>query len=320
MKYAVTYDKSFRYLDIVDEILIAPYTGANVNLIDFFKEKDFKDTQRIILDLTTLDLNIITSLKMIIPMLVDIQKNFPLFTVKTSMYQQEDIKLLKENNIPFIFKEYAENFEKFYVQKELGAADIYITESLGFQLDKLQPFRDQVKLRVFPNIAQSAKGTTRLLPQLYKFFIRPEDIEIYEKYIDVLEIYPSKDRNSVLFEIYKKQQWIGSLSDIIMDLDIDINNDTISPYFAQHRVLCHQDCLLNRCTLCDQIYSLGKKFEEADIILYKPSKNIRELSDEEKEELIEDFKKQLKEKIENESKTDEEIMQLDEEESTQYSS
>ena len=205
--------------------------------------------------------------------------------------------------------EYAENFEMFYVQKELGASDIYVTGALGFYLDKLQPFRDKVKLRVFPNIAQSTRGTTKLLPQLIKFYIRPEDIELYQDYIDVLEIFPCKDRTTVIYEIYKRQQWLGKLSDIIMDLDNDIDNDVISPYFALHRIKCHQDCLLDRCTLCQQIYSLGKKFEEAEIVLYKPSKEIREISDEEKQKLIDDFKKKMKERLEeNESKVDEEIV------------
>ena len=234
----------------------------------------------------------------------------PLITAKISItFPKEDIDELKNAEIPFIFMEYAENFEMFYVQKELGASDIYVTGALGFYLDKLQPFRDKVKLRVFPNIAQSTRGTTKLLPQLIKFYIRPEDIELYQDYIDVLEIFPCKDRTTVIYEIYKRQQWLGKLSDIIMDLDNDIDNDVISPYFALHRIKCHQDCLLDRCTLCQQIYSLGKKFEEAEIVLYKPSKEIREISDEEKQKLIDDFKQKMKERLEeNESKVDEEIV------------
>lgn len=312
MNYAITYNKDFRYFDTVDEILITPFSGKNIKIIEFFREKKFKDTQRIILDLTTLDPDNILTIKDLIPMFCEIKEEFPLFTVKISMQFTEEMEMLKENNIPFIFCEFAENFEMFYVQKNLGAADIYVTGSLGFYLDKLQQFRDQVKLRVFPNIAQSTRGTTKLLPPLYKFFIRPEDIEMYENLIDTLEIYPSKDRTSVIYEIYKRQQWLGSLSDIIMDLDVDIQNDTIAPYFALHRKQCHQDCLLNRCTLCDQILSIGKKFEEAEIVLYKPSKDMVELSDEEKEKIIEDFKNKLKERIENESKTNEEVMQSEE--------
>ena len=311
MHYAITYDKTFRYFDQIDEVIITPYSGT-VEIIEFVKNK-FKENQRIILDLTDLNESYISDFKEIIPILLEIKKSFPLVTAKISMKYAEEINLLKENDIPFIFMEYAENFEMFYVQKELGAADIYITGSLGFYLDKLQPFRDRVKLRVFPNIAQSTKGTTKLLPQLIKFYIRPEDLELYQDYIDVIEIYPCKDRTSVLYEVYKRQQWLGNLADIIMDLETDIENDTISPYFALHRIKCHQDCLLDRCTLCKQIYSLGKKFEEADIVLYKPSKEVRELSDEEKQKIIDNFKQKIKERLEvkNESETNEKVMSVE---------
>ena len=308
MKYAITFAKTFRYFDLIDEVIITPYKG-DVEIIEYV-EKTFKPEQRVILDLTELEESKISSFKDMVTILRKLKEINPLITAKVSItFPKEDIDELKEAEIPFIFMEYAENFEMFYVQKELGASDIYVTGALGFYLDKLQPFRDKVKLRVFPNIAQSTRGTTKLLPQLIKFYIRPEDIELYQDYIDVLEIFPCKDRTTVIYEIYKRQQWLGKLSDIIMDLDNDIDNDVISPYFALHRIKCHQDCLLDRCTLCQQIYSLGKKFEEAEIVLYKPSKEIREISDEEKQKLIDDFKQKMKERLEeNESKVDEEIV------------
>lgn len=308
MKYAITFAKTFRYFDLIDEVIITPYKG-DVEIIEYV-EKTFKPEQRVILDLTELEESKISSFKDMVIILKKLKEINPLITAKISItFPKEDINELKDAEIPFIFMEYAENFEMFYVQKELGASDIYVTGALGFYLDKLQPFRDKVKLRVFPNIAQSTRGTTKLLPQLIKFYIRPEDIELYQDYIDVLEIFPCKDRTTVIYEIYKRQQWLGKLSDIIMDLDNDIDNDVISPYFALHRIKCHQDCLLDRCTLCQQIYSLGKKFEEAEIVLYKPSKEIREISDEEKQKLIDDFKQKMKERLEeNESKVDEKIV------------
>ena len=308
MKYAITFAKTFRYFNLIDEVIITPYKG-DVEIIEYV-EKTFKPEQRVILDLTELEESKISSFKDMVTILKKLKEINPLITAKISItFPKEDIDKLKDAEIPFIFMEYAENFEMFYVQKELGASDIYVTGALGFYLDKLQPFRDKVKLRVFPNIAQSTRGTTKLLPQLIKFYIRPEDIELYQDYIDVLEIFPCKDRTTVIYEIYKRQQWLGKLSDIIMDLDSDIDNDVISPYFALHRIKCHQDCLLDRCTLCQQIYSLGKKFEEAEIVLYKPSKEIREISDEEKQKLIDDFKQKMKERLEeNESKVNEETM------------
>ena len=61
MKYAITFAKTFRYFDLIDEVIITPYKG-DVEIIEYV-EKTFKPEQRVILDLTELEESKISSFK-----------------------------------------------------------------------------------------------------------------------------------------------------------------------------------------------------------------------------------------------------------------
>ena len=145
---------------------------------------------------------------------------------------------------------------------------IYVVEELGFDLASLQ---DQgVILRVIPNIAQCYVDGKGIIPEITKFWIRPEDTEIYEEYIDVFEFYKLDDvRISTVYKVYKNRQWLGDLKDLILDLDVDINNKTISPHFGRMRTTCRKKCLYGKCNVCLNIADLATQFKAADIEIIK---------------------------------------------------
>ena len=57
-----------------------------------------------------------------------------------------------------------------------------------------------IQIRVFPNVAQSRSE----IPAIKQFFIRPEDLNAYEPYVDIYEFYRvnSSINTDVLYEIY----------------------------------------------------------------------------------------------------------------------
>ena len=130
---------------------------------------------------------------------------------------------LKEDipDIPFFFKVFPHSLEEVTACAVSGATDVYIVEELGFRLADLKKIKDIYKInyRVFPNIAQCSKLAKGFIPSMSKFWIRPEDTSIYENYIDVFEILGGEDnsRLSVVYEIYKQEQWLGDLNTIILD-------------------------------------------------------------------------------------------------------
>lgn len=103
--------------------------------------------------------------------------------------------------IPYFFTNFVTSIDQLYGFMEYHPTDMYICEELGFFLDKVSKIlhENHIKVRVFPNICQSSFSDT---PSIKTFFIRPEDIFIYSKFVDVFELVSDKDRQKVLFKIY----------------------------------------------------------------------------------------------------------------------
>lgn len=294
MRYAIFYNKSFRYFSEVDEIIFE-YSGVG-DIVKFVTEK-FKENQRAIINVTKIE-----NIENIIPYLNKLSKEHSNFIIQINMFTQKKyIELLKDNNINYMFANFATNLDTFFSMVNLEAKDIYIVEELAFNLKNLQDVRKKynINFRLIPDVAQSAKGTSYTIPSITKFFIRPEDIEEYEKYIDVIEIYRQDDRQSVIYEIYKKQQWLGQLEDIILDLDVELNNTNIAPHFGRERINCGKRCMFEKCNLCLEIQNLANRFQLTDISIIKKKKK-SEISSTEKEEILKSIKKQ-KDKENNES-------------------
>lgn len=72
-------------------------------------------------------------------------------------------------------------------------------------------------MRSYCNLCESSWEKT---PSIKTFFIRPEDLDIYEKYINTFEFFTDeKDavRLNSLYKIYTKDRlWYGLLKDLIV--------------------------------------------------------------------------------------------------------
>lgn len=288
MKYAVRYDSSFKYLDEVDEIII-DYPKID-NIVEFASKK-IQPNQKLIINLDWFDLKI----EDVIPYLNELKKEHSNFMVQIGSIEQRDfISILKDNEIDFMFgaADVCTDFGSLYSAIKAGAKEAYIAEDICFDLVELQRARKHLKLRVFPDIAQTNYNYKKDIPNLTKFFIRPEDTEVYEDYIDVFEFYHTNDRLSVIYEIYKNRRWLGNINQIIDNCDLDLDNTTIAPYFAPHRLNCRRRCLIDEsyCNMCYQIANLGEKFEDAGITINR-SKYKEEITEEEKQKLLDQLMK-----------------------------
>lgn len=298
MKYAIHYEKDFRYFSEIDEVIF-----------NYTVDKDLSVLETILNPGKTVILAIPKTyapedLELALPAINKCAEKFNII-IQCDFKDQKDTlpSFFKDNNISFMFKNYATDFSTVYTMKNIGAKDIYIVEDICFSLDKLQKIRDGIRLRVFPNIAQIAPGCNTLVPEITKFWIRPEDTELYEKYIDVMEFYPSleKNRSSVLFEIYKKRQWLGDIKDLILSYNDSIINTTIAPHFGKMRINCGKKCMYNSCGVCLEIANLAKNFNKVNLHTIK-KKYKQEIPDDIKEQTIEELKNKGKQ-ILNENKT-----------------
>lgn len=260
-KYAIKYYKDCRVLDKADEVIII-YNKRDPELIKFLQSK--REDQRYIIDLTSLELD-------------EINENMEIFKgafmVHPNMsYLLKDTKgycVFKDAGIPFFFNVKIQNTDTLYEYVKLGVSDVYIVNELCFSLKQIYPFckGHNTNIRVFPNIAQKAIGKK----DLRSFFIRPEDTDVYNNFIDIYEFAGDLDKQAVYYEIYTEGKWAGMLNEIILDLeyDEDIDNSAIVPIFAFSRLGCMKRCNYEGCNTCDIVKIISEPFRDGSTLTFK---------------------------------------------------
>lgn len=242
MKYCITYDKNFRHLQEVNEIIL-PYHGERSRLPLIDMVKDAPAEQRFILSFEGI-VNVIEEIEYV-RAAMEVHDQICI-RMEPDYILPEATAALQENEIPFFVNKLVNSVDEFVYYLSLGVSDIYIVEELGFNLRNLKTISEGVQIRCFANVAQSVvageKGIT-------SFFIRPEDVTHYEGFVDVIEFFGPIDRQSVLYEIYNSEEWNGKISDLIIGLNVNISNMLINN-FGHFRVGCNKKCNFGKCNLC----------------------------------------------------------------------
>lgn len=260
MKYCIDYYNHFPNYEKADEYTIK-YTGKINVLIDFLEKHNTKRINLVIEDELT-DL-LINDLK-------EISKKYSNLYFKFEYYSDEIAEIASENELRFFFATKASNWDTFLGLLETGVTDIYVVEDLCFDLERVSAVahNEDVQLRTYANVTQSSWKYT---PEIKTFWIRPEDIDIYEKYIDVLEFFGDPNHISVLLKIYKEdKQWFGKLKEIIIGIKSDLDSRYILPDFAERRISCDKKCLKDgKCRICDRIVDIAEILPETNLIIKK---------------------------------------------------
>lgn len=187
------------------------------------------------------------------------------------VYNPQLEKVLNEEQMPHYYNEFVTTWDRFHGFLSLNVTDIFVAEELAFSAKILSDNAKNVnkKLRVFCNICQSSWDKTE---SLKTFFIRPEDLHLYEGIFDTIEFYTDeKDvvKLNVLYEIYiKNRAWFGPLAEIIVGYNGKEDSRFIAPRFGEKRVNCEKKCVKgvdSTCHLCDRIQELEKVLKTAKI-------------------------------------------------------
>ena len=267
MKYCINYSNKSHIIDKVDEILIRYDKNKILELFTQFIPAHLN--QRVIIQLieeNNID-TIVNNLKKIISIYNE-NKDIK-FDIQLPFYNQKFMEELKDTNLKYFFKAAANSWDKFTGLISQNVSDIYITDELAFELDKVAEIahKNNIKVRIYPNVAQSRWDK---LSDILKFFIRPEDIEMYEPYVDVCEFYGDKAQQiDTYYKIYQEdKKWFGDLQEIIIGLDSKIDSRYIIPRFAEKRIKCGKDCLKGgKCEMCKRILDLSEQLENAHLIV-----------------------------------------------------
>lgn len=260
MKYCLNYNKNTEHANHIqdaDEWTIK-YNSKDATLLDFL---DLHKDKRI---------NIYFEEKIKQDFLEELCNKYSNVYIKLNYQLYNEFFINKENKpkIRFFFDTQISEVDTLNALLKIGVTDVYIVENLCFELDKISKLVHSYNaaIRVYPNIAQSKWNDT---PALKKFFIRPEDINEYEKYIDVIEFYNVDKQVDIYYNIYKiKKQWFGKLNEIILDFNSEIDNKYIIPRFAEMRIKCGKNCLKGgNCRRCEVIEELSNSLEKSDLVV-----------------------------------------------------
>jgi len=194
--------------------------------------------------------------------IIAIKKTYPNYNFAVAMSTYEPVlgDSLMKVNIPYYEEAPCLNWERFnYLIKE-GVSDINISGPLGFEMSRVKRVLDyldrKVQIRVTPNKIENLDKNT---DSLIGFFIRPEDVEVYEDFVDVLE-FEGLEHQDTFFSIYAKEKcFIGKLNQCIYNFLQPIDNKGLISLFGKRRRDCGRQCLSGgRCHRCYDLANLAK--------------------------------------------------------------
>lgn len=245
MKYSLSSRQTSEYLKKCDEIRVM-YNDRNIifDCIEKYPDKQINLTKYYI-HKEDIDWNEITTFNTLT------KGNF-IFGVSFI----DDLAECKKRNIKCYYLEPIRTFRELRGLKTLNVAYAIIDAPLFFQMDKVKKIG--VPIRVTANLAMR-----ELLPYADGVpgpWIRPEDVALYEDYIDIIEFgRTTLEEERALYRIYAEQhKWPGELGMIIKDLNHTGINRMIPTTMTERRLNCGQKCQeSDTCHLCWRMLDLA---------------------------------------------------------------
>ena len=257
MKYCLKYTTTSLKLIDADEISIKYIEDKG--LVEFMKKYS---SQRIILRV-----NPSNFANSEVRKLIAIKKQYPEynFSVALPYFDKALVPWFRDEGISFFIDKPCMCWEEFNYLIREGVSDINISGPLGFEMSKVKRVLDslnrKVIIRAVPNKVENMITFT---PTLIGFYIRPEDIELYEEFIDVLE-FEGLEHQDTFFSIYAEHKsFIGNLNQCIYNFQEQVDNKGLITLFGERRRDCGRQCLsgghCNRCyTLADLAKPMGDR-------------------------------------------------------------
>lgn len=268
MKICMNFRAGGRYNNEIEEFNVVLSNESKVTLFIDFLSGELVKEQKINVDITKFE-NITDT---VFTLFKEIAKKFKNVSFIINKSQREYAATFYELNIPYFFNVVATDWDTVHSLKKLGVAEMYVGEDLCFNLDKVVSVvkQDNIKLRTYANIAQ-IKNEFGNADTLKSFFIRPEDLDLYEEIFDSIEFAGPVDRQDVLYKIYRiDRKWSGDLRQIIIGLKEELDSRFLIPFFAVKRVNCNRKCMKgSSCKICERTRDLITEMQEAGLEIKK---------------------------------------------------
>ena len=162
----------------------------------------------------------------------------------------------KALNIKFFYAIPVNTLYDLKALADYGCCDVRIDAPLTHMLDKLKKY--DITIRMCPNIAYYA-----YIPRengITGSWVRPEDTELYEEYVDVFEFEDcDAKKEQALYRVYAEQKsWPGNLNNLISNFNYESSNKLIPSDLSVVRMNCGQKCLSGiNCSVCYRLLNLA---------------------------------------------------------------
>ena len=177
------------------------------------------------------------------------------------------VKMVKDISPNFMFGVPVADWYSLESMLRCGVSEVFIEGYLGFCLPDVKKECDKfgAKIRV---IANFASATWFDCPAIKKFFIRPEDVKHYEPYVDTIEFEGGKTLQEVCYRAYTKGEWYGDLSEIMPELQTELDSRRIPEMFGEIRTKCGMRCIRgSQCSVCRAFEHFTEMLTKTDTIL-----------------------------------------------------
>lgn len=149
---------------------------------------------------------------------------------------------------------------------QLNPSQVVLGPPLSFDLEKVRKkIGDDILIRMTCNCARPAHLIANAgLSGIKGQYVRPEDVKVYDQYVNTFEFDGVKDaltKEETLLKIYKdKGEWMGNLNFLITHLNIDVDNRGIMDDFGERRANCGQKCMAGgACVNCDIAFKFAQQ-------------------------------------------------------------
>ena len=258
-----------KYIDIAPQIKIK-YNPKDETLEEFLRRHQ---NQKIYIDASDLDLfKDISYLKNLQQM-----KKFKNWTLQINADQIKDdsirIDAIKDACNKYMFTNMIGNWEVLQFILTLNPSEVYLTNMLAWELKNAYKVccLKGVGIRLYANLAQSSWDEC---PDIEKFFIRPEDLNVYTQFLSGVEFAgDTKTIQEIMYETYVKGDWYGDLGEIILNFNSKIDSRRLPAEFGEWRIGCNKRCIKGTsCSLCNRMIEFSDLLERAEGQVIPPAK------------------------------------------------
>ena len=166
----------------------------------------------------------------------------------------------------YMFTDLIGNWEILAFMRTLNPSEIYVTNLLGFCLfDVRRALPDEIGVRVICNRAQSAwEGSS----DITKFFIRPDDTDVYEEYVAGFDFVGDSAIQDIMYKVYSRGYWYGNLDEIIIGFNDEVDSRRLPQLFGEYRLKCEKRCVQGAsCGLCKRMQYFSELMEKTETII-----------------------------------------------------